>query len=267
MAGWSICSVFLSSSPRATHKHGRHLPELSLAPMSRKLNQSIWNMKGMSTYTRHEKTASCPLSSPVKTSPRQIKANIFEEWQGGYHVALNSSCVTPPPAELHTHISLLQSSSALLWFSKETSNTSDKYRTLQLSLTSDIPERGSWAFTGITAAPDPCSSLSFGKSVCKSVCSVAAELLLWHVDTALPLVSASGLRSCRLGRLPDSCFGIALRLLFPSEASLLLHLPSLLPLLLLLLSLSLCALFSLFSLYQQQHQQHLCMSVLSLTQT
>lgn len=49
-------------------------------------------------------------------------------------------------------------------------------------------------------------------SVC--VCSVAAVLLLWHVDTALPLVSASGLHFCRLGRLPDSCFGIALRLLF-----------------------------------------------------
>lgn len=53
-------------------------------------------------------------------------------------------------------------------------------------------------------------------SVC--VCSVAAVLLLWHVDTALPPVSALGLHFCRLGRLPDSCFGIALGLLFPSEA-------------------------------------------------
>lgn len=51
------------------------------------------------------------------------------------------------------------------------------------------------------------------------VCSVAAVLLLWHVDTALPPVSASRLHFCRLGRLPDSCFGIALRLLFNCEAS------------------------------------------------
>lgn len=48
---------------------------------------------------------------------------------------------------------------------------------------------------------------------------MAAALLLRLVDTALPLVSASGLHFCRLGRLLDSCFGIALRLLFPSEAS------------------------------------------------
>lgn len=52
-----------------------------------------------------------------------------------------------------------------------------------------------------------------------SVCSVAAELLLWLVDTALPPVSAWGLHFCRLGRLPDSCFRIALRLLFSSEVS------------------------------------------------
>ncbi len=66
-------------------------------------------------------------------------------------------------------------------------------------------------------SPERCSP----RLMCVSVCvgSVAAVLLLWHVDTALPPVSASGLHFCRLGRLPDSCFGIALRLLFPSEAS------------------------------------------------
>lgn len=51
IVGLGVCSVFFSRSPCATRKHGQHMPELSLAEMSRKQNQGIWNMKGMSTYT------------------------------------------------------------------------------------------------------------------------------------------------------------------------------------------------------------------------
>lgn len=65
-------------------------------------------------------------------------------------------------------------------------------------------------------SPERCCPRLMSGSVCMCVCSVASVLLLGHVDTALPPVSASGLHFCRLGRLPDSCFGIALRLLFPS---------------------------------------------------
>lgn len=60
-----FCLSF-SLSSCATRKHGRHLPELSLAAMSRKANESAWNMKGMSTYKTTKKK--------LLSFPREIKA-------------------------------------------------------------------------------------------------------------------------------------------------------------------------------------------------
>lgn len=68
-------------------------------------------------------------------------------------------------------------------------------------------------------SPESCSSWLICVLVC--VCErelsgcCAAPVACWHC----PNVSASRLHFCRLGRLPDSCFGIALRFLTSQVSS------------------------------------------------
>lgn len=113
------------------------------------------------------------------------------------------------------------------------------------------------SFLGVSAALQKSCCLTLmcgfvGVWMFSGCCAAVLRL----VDTALPPVSASGLHFCRLGRLPDSCFGIALRLLFPSEA-------------IQVSSSTSSPLFSLFfcpclcSRSSLSLEQHLCMSVLS----
>ena len=132
------------------------------------------------------------------------------------------------------------------------------YRSTSLiSLTSDILKR-SWSFPGIAgallnaAASGWCVCVSVGVCVFSGCCS--APVASWHC-------SASGLHFCRLGRLPDSCFGIALRLLFKS--SLLLRLPSTPPSFFLSLSLSLS--FPLSPSLSLSSSTCACLSSLSLS--
>lgn len=94
---------------------------------------------------------------------------------------------------------------------------SKKWNKFLLSLTSDVVSGEIWSLLGVAAillkaaAPGwyACLYVCVCERAQRLLCCCAAPVACWHC----PNVSASRLHFCRLGRLPDSCFGIALRFL------------------------------------------------------